>query len=520
MKKVLSFALCMLSTALLASCNISLSKSTLIRSNKYTYADYADNSYLGTDSCPSVGDIKLLVIPVWLAGIGTGSYIYPSNKNNVKSDIEKAYIGTKEETGWHSVLSFYEEESFGKCKINATITDWYISQEVTKDYYTDPLLTRQLVIDASNWYFDNNTNDKRQNYDADKDGYLDGVILIYGCPDLTQLPNGAKDYPNLSAYTSWIQDDKNKNTANPGANAFCWISYDFMYDSETAKQRCGTTYGSGNTANCHIDAHAFIHETGHLLGLTDYYDYSMQYVPSGGFSMQDYNIGGHDPYSIMALGWLKPIVPSISCKTTINAFQDSHDVILLSQNYKNSCFDEYLLLELYTPTGLNEFDATYRYKPEYPVGSQKPGIRLWHVDARLAVSNHTYIEMGFPQSFERFDPAYLTTNPKTKDAKVIHAFSNTYYGNVVSDGYASPCGRDYSDYNLLHLIRNDTSNVYSPTTLFNENDLFYEGDTFSIQTYQSQFVNKGRLNGKSNFKWSFKVESLSSESATISCFLK
>ena len=52
--------------------------------------------------------------------------------------------------------------------------------------------------------------------------------------------------------------------------------------------------------------------------------------PSGCFSMQDYNVGGHDPYSMMALGWVKPYIPTDSCEIKIKPFQTNHDLILLT----------------------------------------------------------------------------------------------------------------------------------------------------------------------------------------------
>ena len=52
-----------------------------------------------------------------------------------------------------------------------------------------------------------------------------------------------------------------------------------------------------------VDSHTFRHESGHIFGLEDLYDYSGNYLPMGGFTLQVNNLGDHDPYSRLALGW-------------------------------------------------------------------------------------------------------------------------------------------------------------------------------------------------------------------------
>ena len=97
-----------------------------------------------------------------------------------------------------------------------------------------------------------------------------------------------------------------------------------------------------DSANAPIDAHTYIHEAGHVLGLEDYYNYdrTSNYGAAGGFNMQDYNVGEHDPYSRVALGWIDPIVPSGNTTLTITP----GEAIILSPNNLSAAspFDEYL----------------------------------------------------------------------------------------------------------------------------------------------------------------------------------
>ena len=458
----------------------------------FTYDDYCRKNFSQVDNCPLEGNPKLLIIPIWFKD--SDQFIDESKKDGVRSDIEKAYIGSTSDTGWHSVKTYYETESFNAITLDATITDWYnVDSSYTsyggKTAYTK---TSSLVKKASDYYF-NNSSDTRADYDSNNDGYLDGVMLIYAAPDYDTL--GDDSLENLWAYCYWTGEMSSRST--PAANVFFWASYDFMYGSN-AFEKTGSEYARGYTEHgVTIDTHCFIHEMGHVFGLEDYYDYSdYEYNPAGGFSMQDMNVGGHDPYSVMAYGWAKPYIPDKSMIISLGDFQSTHDIILLSNHeFSNSPFDEYLLLEYYTPNGLNERDSQYSYRDKYPQGSSEAGIRLWHVDARLF--------SGYPS------PANLTTKPT--DGNVHHAMSNSYAGN-----YASMMGSQYYNYNILQLIRNDINSTYTPKENFTSETLFKAGETFEISTYSLQFVKGSKMNDNNDLGWSFKVERLNKNNAIIS----
>ena len=499
---------------IVSSCNIVVKEKPVLVAGQMSYlcSDYFQNAGNSSEplSCaPSLGNTKLLVIPVWFKD----SKSFISNRDNVRDDIRKVYFGTEQETGWQSVKTFYETESNGRLTLNGTVSEWYEEDNNYSYYNYDTTVERyenrtpDLVVKATDWYF-NNHSDSRKNYDADGDGFLDGVILVYACPDNSELNIQNKD--NLWAYTSWICDPNQCRTDNPGVNPYFWASYDFMYGSETASIRTGkSNYGGGNTDNQTIDSHTFIHEAGHIFGLEDYYDYSSKYVPAGGFSMQDYNVGGHDPFSCLSLGWADTYIPDDDCEIILKPFQSSHEVILLSPEFNsyNSPFDEYLLLELYTPTGLNKFDTDYSYGSESPRGVNATGIRLWHVDARLVKNN--YPGTSNPQS--------TYTYPISE---CILMMSNTYYSSNTAN-MISPCGRNYANYNLLQLLRNSSTAEHQTKSYFGASNLYKDGSTFTMSSISKQFVKAGKLNSGLELGWSFDVSiSGSNESAIATITLK
>ena len=288
-----------------------------------------------------------------------------------------------------------------------------------------------------------------------------------------------------------------------------------MYGSEVVASRTGksnTKYGGGDTSHCSIDTHTFIHEMGHMFGLEDYYDYSKNnYSPAGGFSMQDANVGGHDPFSSFALGWGKAYIPTTSITIDLKSFVQSGEMIILSPSWNtgNSAFDEYLIIEYFTAEGLNALDTTYAYmksaRKTYPTGTKNSGIRVWHVDARLL-----YTRTG------EWSANNVTTNPKETGGRVTLMMMNTYYDNTEQSlAYCSPLGVNYANYNLLQLIRNDKTATYKPKNYVKDSDLFHMGDTFSMDAYKKQFVNSNKLNSNKSLGFTFTVNACNSTYASI-----
>lgn len=507
----------------------------------YTYTDLLNNYVYRADNIPSLTgtDARMLVIPVWFKD--SDDLLFPkvneeekSNKKEaIRNDIKNAFFGSEIDTGWRSVSGYYKQESFNKFNLTGSVTEWY---ECGKSFYDYCLVddastsqnnTANLVKEAFEWFKKNNSDSA--SFDSDKDGYIDAVALIYGAPDYETYKNVNSKIigSNMWAYSYWIQD--NPDVKNPKVNSYLWASYDFMYDKSNPRY---SYYGYGDARyykdreHCKLDTHTFIHETGHLLGLQDYYDYATSYgyvnaySPAGYFSMQDNNIGGHDPFSKIALGWNKPYVVDGNTfedeiTLTIRPNQETGDVILLTNEFSGSPFDEYLLIELYTPTGLNEFDTKYAYlKNSKYQGPKESGCRLWHVDARLASpvsttgrgSSKAYI-------YEPADQLVITNNPTQKTQYGLeHAATNTTKHANTKGYYSEVPG--FSDYRLLQLIRQDKKN-YRCNDSLNSKNLFKEGDKFSTYTYATAFVNTGRFDNGSSFNFVISFDSVTSESATI-----
>ena len=411
----------------------------------YDVTDYTVNSPVSVTALPHHGELKSLVVPVRM----TDSNNYISNYENVREDIRKCFFGSNEEIGWRSVKTYYEEESLNEITYNGVVSEVYDDNHDSSYYYEGPntVTLKNNIID---WYFANHPEEDIKSYDVNHDGYFDSLNLVYLVPDAVSLGIGRESAPGLWGMVK-NQRDKMPNVESPVADSYFWVSYDFMYPTkDIALERTGkSNYSQPNMHTTHgeiLEPRTFIHEVGHMFGIDDYYSYSEDDIFFAGHAnMQTLNMMGHDPYSTMLYNWTEPYIPETSTTITIGDFQKNHDVILLtpSWNNDNSPFDEYFLIDLYVPdSGLNEFDATIK-KPIYsPDGKHEDidtvGVRIWHVDARIATASSLYTD--------------IVTNPTLEKVSKI---TDNSYGSYNSDSLAQ-----YDRFMELQLVRNELNYDY------------------------------------------------------------
>lgn len=421
------------------------------------YLDYYSDVYR-CEFFPSTGTPKMLVVPVLFSDTNVSTLMHDSE--TIFSDLDKTFNGGKEETGWESVSSFYKKSSYGKLDMSADIyNDWIRLDKTLEEVmaldiktYKDPTW---YVVDYVVEVLKNQEIDLSQ-YDSNLDGFIDGIWLVYGVRNYAHYLNASDEMMNLLwAYTFW-ENNNSPVVGNPKANVYCWGSYDFMYE------------GLNSKSPLKLDAHTFIHETGHMLGLDDYYDYdeTSRLNPAGCLDMMDYNIGDHNAYSKFLLGWVEPQVFNFkSGSYELKPFESSGDCLLVSTSSLNniSPLEEYLLIEFYTPTGLNSFDATYNYSEKYPLMFTQKGVKIYHIDARLG-------------EFIRSPHGLWLYGRYIRNYSMDDIRNETDLKSVYYDIFASnTSSRSYKEnYKILNLISSNSPNqdYYYNRTYAKNKDLF------------------------------------------------
>ncbi len=347
--------------------NITRSKSIFMTIKEIEMSHLVDEWDLFiTSGITPTGQQNVLVIP-----INFTDYKFTEEDEN---RLEIAFFGTSEETGWESVQSYYEKSSYGKFFLNGTVLEPFETNKASTYYarkYNQGYDADYEVIRAALKYYDSQIDYSL--YDNNDDGYIDGLYFIYAAPVWYGNNTGSTNDSDLWwAYVYYYTED-DEYYDGVEANYYMWAGIDFMNEA--------IVYDDYTDEYIDVNASTYIHETGHLLGLYDYYDYDDTVGPDGGLGgadMMDYTVGDHNPFTKIILDWVFPIIVSNQSTTiTINSFTETGDVILVSPNWNSSYFDEYFLIEYYTPTNLNEIHAGYNGL--YSIS----GIRIIHVNAQI-----------------------------------------------------------------------------------------------------------------------------------------
>lgn len=361
MKKIISFLLILFLGFMLTSCDIVLEIVTGLLEdtfNEYEYPDYDyDNIKTASDLyngfMPSTGDVHTLVLLVEFPDYHHDKY------SHSKEYMEYVFFG--ESKNFESVASFYKKSSYGALNITGDVFGWYELPLKTETYESryGSYTSDQILKDAIEYYVENDLINLHD-YDSNNDGFVDAVSVIYFKPydensDIWWAYQTT--YENGLGYDEYLEYDGMK------ISNYLFASVHFLGHSHRESD---------------IDTLTFIHETGHLMGLDDYYDYDIfnnTQMGLGGADMMDENVGDHCSISKIILGWIDPIVVDVtkSGTYTINSFTKTGDVLLIPKSTYNGIFDEYYLVELYDPSGLNDTSNFLK----------KVGVRILHVDARL-----------------------------------------------------------------------------------------------------------------------------------------
>lgn len=338
---------------------------------------------------PSTGAYHLLVIPVQFSD-------KPISDEQMDR-LGKAFNGTSADTGWESVNSYYKKSSYGKLDMTFDVQKPFVTDKNYK-YYEDysgkitvdgETITKTgdiLLLELALAYYAQSLDLTK--YDTDNDGIIDAVYLIYSA-SVTYDSEANADSIYWAYVTTYPTETQKYDGLEVGYYLFA--GFDFM-DEHTGNSNDTYLGQDGYTPykGLKIMAETYIHETGHLLGLDDYYDYEDAKGSGeglGGADMMDYNVGDHNAYSKLILGWVDPTVITTTQTVTINAFESSGQFLMVLLDYDGTYFSEYLLIDLYANTGLNFLGASQQnsllyYDLTTKVGAEY-GVRIYHVSSSI-----------------------------------------------------------------------------------------------------------------------------------------
>ncbi|MBQ1878799.1 MAG: hypothetical protein II158_00295, partial [Bacilli bacterium] len=461
------------------------------------------NYYELDQNTNTIGTSKVLVIPI--------AFTDETFTSGELQDIQTVLGGSAEDTNyWESLKSFYYKSSYGQLNLEFTYSDPVNMGVSASEFYSangqdgSDIALRTGVAAYKTAHGETSTAE----FDQNNDGVIDSVIMIYACD---QLSHGDYDGDLYWAYRYWDSgiDETQVSVESPIGYSYFWASMNFFYE------------GTGTRANhTGVDAHTMCHEFGHMLGADDYYNAGDKSgkEPSGSKLMMAFNVLDHDIFNKMSFGWVKPIVATGSTEVTLTSSALSGSALLLADpnGWNGTAFDEYVLLELYTPEGLNEQDSVTAYPGRTDAfgsstGLNQTGIRAWHVDNRLCFATETS-ESGAYIGNEVTDQQIISGNLPTGEGEFVPLCSNSAAYDAQSIQ-----GKGYDSLTMI----SSTGKAWTSSNYAVESDLFQSGDTFSLMDsadatkYKKYFANRTKMNNGNTFPWKVTVKSISNGQAVL-----
>jgi immune inhibitor A len=238
---------------------------------------------------PSKGKVRLLVIMAET----------PDIPHTVSKEDMKQKLALTQEDKIISLPEYYKSVSYGKLDLQVTVTDWvklkdnmthYAGGRYGRNVANWPKNLGGMVYDAVNAAKKSGINFK--DFDNDSDGHVDALMVLHSGPDAA----GDRDMNKI-----WSRIDYISMYGFAPLNIDGVIIDRFCVCPEYFTRKTDTVY-------------VYAHETGHLLGLPDYYDMDASSHGIGSTSLMGtpLPVSGHktllgmDAYSRYLLGWLEP----------------------------------------------------------------------------------------------------------------------------------------------------------------------------------------------------------------------
>jgi len=260
-----------------------------------------------------------------------------------------------------SLRNFYQRSSYDQLTVEGNVLGWYQAPyarstvaPLDSEYNSQAL--EKLIKEALN-YYEAQGHDFSQ-YDNDGDGAVDYFCVFWTGPHGEWATFWWGYYTGFSD-SSYRLDGKRLT------------NYSWQWELSNYP---GGTFGPS----------VIIHETGHALGVPDYYDYDDAIGPRGGVGNLDImdSTGDHNCFSKFMLDWITPTVVSAGSQTVSlrasGLYPDS--LIFMPGAVPGQIFNEFFMVQ-----------NRYRSGNDTNLFTGSDGLILWHVDSRLNPGNTDFV---------------------------------------------------------------------------------------------------------------------------------
>lgn len=297
---------------------------------------------------PTSGTVKILALL-----IAFSDYPGVTTPETFESRLFGDGLGT---LPYDSLGNFYRRSSYDQLNIEGNVLGWYTTP-YARSTVVETYQGRQNLIKEALDYYDQQDHDFAQ-YDNDGDGDIDYFCVFWAGPrgEWAEFWWG---YFTGFYDSTYRLDDKRL------------IDYSWQWEL--------ASYPNGS-----FTPKVIIHETGHALGVPDYYDYDDALGPRGGVGGLDImdSSGDHNCFSKFMLDWIDPVVVSSGGQAVelwgSGVYPDA--LLFMPAAVPGQIFAEFFMVQNRHRTG-NDTNLF----------TNSDGLLVWHVDSRLDGSNNDFL---------------------------------------------------------------------------------------------------------------------------------
>lgn len=315
----------------------------------------------GWRNMPTTGTVN---IPVFLVAFAD----YPPYNEATNIEFKIAGDGLEADYPRESLHDYYDRASYGQLDIQADVIGWYTTEYNRDDIATVEVESNRAAREALlQEVFDHYDEDIDYSiYDNDGNGTIDYFAIIWTGPhgEWSSFWWGYQTHFSDGSYTL--------DGVTLDAYSWQWEAYNYpdVYDPET-------------TNNVEFQVSTLIHETGHALGLPDYYDYDGTVGPNGGvggLDMMDATWGDHNCFSKWVLDWITPDVLAQGAQQfNLGSAASTGDALVIMRDLTgDSPFGEFFMVQ-------------NRYRELNDSRYPEDGLLIWHVNAELYGNGYNYV---------------------------------------------------------------------------------------------------------------------------------
>lgn len=256
-----------------------------------------------------------------------------------------------------SVKGFYERSSYHQLNLTADVYGWYRASH-ERHYYAQMTNTSGRQELAKECLNASDPEIDFSRYDNDHDGDIDNLYLIWAGSDFNQFWWG-----------NYIGNISTGEWDGRILDSIIWEPYSWQGSAGAF---------SPSTTN---------HETGHLLGLPDYYEYDPSVGPCGGlggFDLMDAGMVDHNCFSKYLLGWIDPpVILEGAHDISLGYSSEFPDAVILMPQGSDGSYSEFFMVQARNPASGNDNCSVSWWNGQGNPEWTSPGLVIWHIDASL-----------------------------------------------------------------------------------------------------------------------------------------